>query len=236
MSFAAFRGNPKTYLKSHSMSIGGLNAAVNAAMNAAVAVALPLPTHGHREEWTHLGPLSFIQTLPIGGREGRAGSGVLRRIGGALRVGNPYKQNNFIPIGVADAGLRYLPYRADHCTYMEMDGAGEFFMTGPLQGCAVAAGRHPGTNNVWCFHANANGVAGGGNAAAKQQMIFETAAHVGIPVGNLRFCEYASVPSNNHYFGLGFVWGRRRGGGAWKFYVHWIAPGGGSENSRWAEI
>jgi hypothetical protein len=41
------------------------------------------------------------------------------------------------------------------------------------------------------------------------------------------------------YNGLGFVWGRERGGGNWKFYVHAIPPaasfGSTTEDRKWAE-
>jgi hypothetical protein len=51
------------------------------------------------------------------------------------------------------------------------------------------------------------------------------------------YCEYGP---GHTYNGLGFVWGRERGGGNWKFYVHAIQPaatfGNATEDRRWADL
>jgi hypothetical protein len=105
-----------------------------------------------------------------------------------------------------------------------------------LSGCTVSVVRHAGV--VWFFHANFAG--GGGlanvNHGPKQAMIRNAGAIVGIPpVANYFFCEYGP---GHTYDGQGFVWGRQRGGGLWKFYAHSFQPTAirTTEDRKWAEL
>ena len=60
---------------------------------------------------------------------------------------------------------------------------------------------------------------------------------VGSVAANYFYCEYGP---RHTYNGLGFVWGRERGGGNWKFYVHAIQPaatfGNATEDHKWADL
>ena len=59
-------------------------------------------------------------------------------------------------------------------------------------------------------------------------------------MGAYSYCQY-KIGGAGDYDGLAFVWGRRRAGGVWKFYVHEISAGVGGgantvNNTKWAQI
>ncbi len=155
-----------------------------------------------------------------------------------VRLANK-RQMTYVPaVGGAFANLRILPWSGTDVTFMQLNGGANFAVTGPLTGCTVAVVRHAG--NLWFFHANFAG--GGGlaavNHATKRQMIQNADTIVGIPMGaNYRYCEYGP---GHTYNGLGFVWGRARAGGNWKFYVHSIKPaailGNATDDEKWADL
>jgi len=140
--------------------------------------------------------------------------------------------------GGAFPNLRFLPWSARDVTFMQLDGGATFAVTGPLSGCTVSVVRHSGA--LWFFHANVatSGGVGVVNRMIKRLMIQDAGRGVGVPPT----AEYFYCESGLTYTGLGFVWGRQRGGGAWKFYVHDIEPaatatlGNVTEDRKWAEL
>lgn len=116
--------------------------------------------------------------------------------------------------------IRFLPWKANTVTFMQIDGAGETFFTGPLSGCSIFIGLDAG-NNYWGFHANRNN-AGAHNAAIKTSMTINTIGSMAGPVRVVHSAVY-----QQQYHDLGFVFGQRRGG-RWRFYVaDTRATGGG---------
>jgi hypothetical protein len=117
---------------------------------------------------------------------------------------------------VADVGVRYLPYQADKLTYMRLDGAAQWVLTGPIEGCFVYVVTHGG--NTYLFHVNANAVGGGGNALAKDTKL-RAAVNGLLPGGvithRLARDDYGTLPPEARPF-RGFVYGRNAGAG-WEF-------------------
>lgn len=145
--------------------------------------------------------------------------------------------------GIFELASKNNPYRfIAHRHFSVLNGTADFALTGPLTGCTVAVVRHAGS--VWFFHANVagGGGMGPGNRATKRSMIRNAGTLVGIrQVANYFFCEYGL---QHQYEGLGFVWGRLRAGGNWKFYVHEIRPPNpgafinvnAARDGKWAEL
>ena len=77
--------------------------------------------------------------------------------------------------------LRFLPWRGTDVTFMQLNGAANFALTGPLTGCTVSVVPHGG--GIWFFHANVagGGGMGPGNRATKRMMIRNAGAIVGVP-------------------------------------------------------
>jgi hypothetical protein len=231
MSIASLVANPKSYLRVHEVQLNGAgDNLVPTGMTRHAAV--PNPAHGNSIQFTHVSNVTMNQGHAHGAKNVFARP--LQRVGVAAR-----RQVTYAPaLGGSDAGFRILPWDGTNITFMQLDGGATFVVTGPLTGCTVGAVRHGGA--VWLFHAN---VAGGGGVihhATKRQMIQHAAAGVGVPgTAAFHYCEYGA---GNDYDGLGFVWGRPRSTGDWKFYVHYIAPaalgGHGNQigNAKWATV
>ena len=226
MSIGNFITNPKSYLKVHEMQLNGAGAnLVPAGLTQAAGVVNA--AHGNSIQFTHVGNVQLNQGHAHGANNFVANR--LRDVGIVNR-----RQVTYVPsLGGGFANFRILPWSGTNITFMQLAGGANFAVTGPLTGCTVAVVRHAGA--VWFFHAN---VAGGGGVihhGTKQLMVQNAAAIVGIPGGAAyNYCEYG-----NDYNGLGFVWGRLRNNGDWKFYVHEINPGAGGNNitnSKWAQI
>jgi hypothetical protein len=128
-----------------------------------------------------------------------------------------------------DVGLRYLPFRENHITYMALDRAARFFLTGPLSGCTVAVAKHNGV--LWTFHSNDNVGAGAAARNTQAQSIREVREGLMIPGNAVHLCEYQTA-----YDGLGFVFGKADDAGRWKFYAHATSVGGATATRKWAEI
>ncbi|HEY6527399.1 MAG TPA: hypothetical protein VIZ65_01805 [Cellvibrionaceae bacterium] len=215
MSFQSFINNPKAYVKVHEMQLQGAGANL---VPASVTRAAPVvnPAHGNSIQFTHIANVQMALSQSVGAKNFAAMA--LGRAGVMNKRGITY-----VPaVGGAFPNLRILPWSGTDVTFMQLDGGADFALTGPLTGCTVSVVRHAG--NLWFFHAN---VAGGGgmgpaNRATKRSMIRHAGSLVGVPqTANYFFCEYGP---QHQYEGLGFVWGRLRAGGVWKFYVHEIQP------------
>jgi hypothetical protein len=216
MSFQAFMNDPKGYLKVHEMQLSGSGDLV--LVPAAMTRAAPVhnAAYGTSIQFTHIGNV----TLQQGHAHGATNVGAVAL--GQLGLTNK-RQVTYIPaVGGPFPNLRILPWRGTDVTFMQLNGAADFALTGPLTGCTISVVRHAGA--IWLFHANVagGGGVGPGNRATKRMMIRNAGATVGIPaVANYFFCEFGP---QYQYNGTGFVWGRLRGGGNWKFYVHDIQP------------
>jgi hypothetical protein len=218
MSIQHFLVAPKSYLKVHTMFLNNSDTAAGTMLpNAAVA----LPQGGHSVTFNRGGNITIVQ-----GAQNVGPGNKLMKLGRRMGVVDALRRDVTITAG-ANAGLRYLPFRVNHVTVMSLDVNATFWLTGPLTGCTVAAGRD---NNgvVWVFHSNWNNANGGAARTAQQNMITDAAA--GMAGINLRYCVYTQ-----HYDGMGFVFGRPRGH-AWKFYAHWSPVGANPETRKWAEV
>lgn len=224
MSFQSFMNNPKAYLKAHSMQLGG----TSQALAPAAMTELPMTPLGGG-----LGAIQYLHTANV--RMMRVGlvpqpknivANGLRQLGLIERRQVSYQSQT----GGAAVGLRILPFHVARVTFMQLTGGATFAVTGPLTGCTVAVLRHAGS--AWLFHANvgAGGGVGAANLLAKRNMIAQAAAGIGA-MGAATLCEYTV-----DYNGIAFVWGRLRGNGDWKFYVHDVTLGGGVQNAKWATV
>jgi len=242
MSFQSFMDEPKGYLKTHQMVIGGLTAVVTGgAVTAAAAVANP--AHGTSIQYTHVSNVTMTPNLSTAAAAAAANknfaTNLLRKVG---VMGQRSIQYN-AAVGGNFPNLRILPWSPTDVTFMQLNATADFAITGPLQGCTVAVVSHGGS--VWFFHANI-ATAGGvtpGNRATKRLMIRQAGAIVGVPAGAAYFfCEYGPGQTYN---GWGMVWGRKRKLGRWKFYVHTLLPPaataaagaqGTTEDRKWADF
>ena len=215
MSFDTFRANPKSYLKTHEMHVAN-NPATLVAMTAGAQVANA--AHGHSVLWTQNAG-NFLTMS-----HAQQGTNVFGNLGRKIGLLNKRLIQYATSASAGDIGFRYLPFMANQCTYMTLDANASLIVTGPLSGCSIAAGRTGPGGAAYLFHANANGPPPGG-VAVKQAMIDNAAALVGVPQAHLVRCDYGP---GNQYNGMGFVFGRLRPGGIWKFYIHSAnpAPGG----------
>ena len=236
MAFQDFIDSPKAYLQIHRMQInnGMGNTIVPGGMTRAAAIANS--AHGTSIQYSHVANVEMVfdvHQMPLGGKsipaimKGKVGLTEKRLVAYKPAVGGPY------------LNFRFLPYSPTDVTFMSLGGA-DFAMTGPLQGCTLSVVRDQYTGAVWFFHANVSG--GGGvtpaNLLTKRTMIRNAGNTVNIPnTANYFFCEYGPQLD---YHGWGFVWGRQRAGGKWKFYVHTIDPPAHGvstiANRKWAEL
>jgi len=234
MGFAAFVSNPKAYLGSHEMQLNG-----NGSSLVPLQITMGVPginaAGGFSVQYTHVATHSLAQGAPAAPAT-NWGASLARKVKIA-----PRRRITYVPAAGGPApGFRLLPWEATNVTFMELGAGANFAVTGPLTGCTIAVARHPVTGSVWFFHAN---VAGGGGAlflVTKRLKVRHAGVVAGFPIGGpagtYRWCEMGS-----QYHGLAFVWGRLRGPGVWKFYIHDIqpaAPGGANQvtNSKWTEL
>ncbi len=208
MPFNHFKNNPKGYSLSHQMFLNNSDTGAGSTIaGAAVAVA----GGNHRQLFTWNGtaitltrnvvlqpPPTFKQKIGM-----TLGYTKLRRDYSVGALGG----------GAPDNGFRYLPFRQNHVTYMQMDANADFCITGPLTGCTVAAGKDP-AGVVWFFHANENNAHGAAARLSQHNMLLAAAAAAGVPAANLITCVMTV-----NYHNMAFVFGRRRAGNLWKFYV-----------------
>ena len=240
MSFQAFMNDPKGYCNIHEMQLNGGGANL-VPLGVTRAAPVANAAHGTSIQFTHAGNVTMNMTGQAGAKTSSADwklAGISRIALSKVRLMDKRSVTYSPAVGGAFPNLRILPWSGTDVTFMQLDGGANFAVTGPLTGCTVAVVRHAG--GLWFFHANFAG--GGGmaavNHATKRQMIQNAGLRAGIPVAaNYAYCEYGPGLTYN---GLGFVWGRARGGGNWKFYVHEIEPaatlGNATEDRKWADL
>ena len=208
MTFAHFRNDPKGYSKSHQMYLNNSDTGANS-MTAAPAAAVAGGNNSQLFTWNNQ-VISMDRDIDFQPAPTRS-----EKVGMFFGVTKPRRDCSIIALapGTADNGLRYLPFRVNHVTYMQMDAAATFCVTGPLTGCTVAAGKDA-AGNLWFFHSNDNALAGVAARASQQVMLHAAAATAGVPIANLRWCTMTQ-----QYHGMAFVFGKKSAGDIWKFYV-----------------
>ncbi|WP_043343010.1 hypothetical protein [Belnapia moabensis] len=220
----------------HQMAMSGEGGSLwsNGATAMTRHAAVANPANGNSVQFTHNSNVTMNLTTSLGPKNF-----------GAMALGQVGVMNKrtvtYVPApGGTLPGIRILPWSATDVTFMALNGTADFALTGPLTGCTVAAVAHGGS--IWFFHANVSGGGGVGpaNRATKRQMIRQAGNLVGIPgTADYVFCQYGP---DHDYNGQAFVWGRRRAGGNWKFYVHEVQPESGLFHTRrtvdgkWADI
>jgi hypothetical protein len=211
MSFEAFMEDPKAYASTHELFIGN---SLNAGGSVAAQPLAVNPAGGHSLQFRRAGP--NITMVDMQGRTSSTVGAIARGIGVAPRV----RRDFVVAASGVDVGLRFLPYRQGHVTYMSIDAMGTFFITGPLTGCTVAVARLAG--RLWTFHSFAPvGIHGVAARLTQRQMVNHLAAGLaGAAVPVVHFAE-----NTLQYTGQGFVLGRRRPAGNWKFYAYGSASG-----------
>jgi hypothetical protein len=126
----------------------------------------------------------------------------------------------------ADCGVRALPWvepdlssASASGTYMKLDAAAQFFVTGPIEGCFVyvaTRGNVLANPDIYIFHVNANGVGGHANAIAKDGLVRPILVAKGLTIRQrLSHADYTKVGSTCQ----GFVYGWKAAG-KWNFQVH----------------
>lgn len=224
MGFQSFMADPKAYLGHHRVEVRDAPASALASVAGAAA---PLPNGKQAMAFTQ-SPNNFITMIHTVGMghpvhssnwtQFKAVTGISNRI---YRVFQPLAANG-------DIGFRYLPFRANHCTSMILDPNATFFITGPLTGCTVGTIRYNGSPYV--FHSNDNVGTGAAARATQRTSIQQSLPNPNIPMRAVRLCEYQT-----HYHGMGFVFGRLRGGN-WKFYAHATDTNNNTRTVKWAEV
>ncbi len=126
----------------------------------------------------------------------------------------------FTPLG-PDPGARFLPWEPGKCTYMTLDPAAKFVVTGPLSGCNIFYAGDPRTPMF--FHTNSNDTGGlaEGNQKKRKWVLDVLSAECkaqgakapGVVIGSLERQQYATQG-----FG-GFVFGFKKNG-VWAFYFY----------------
>src|SRR5262245_43470486 len=217
MGFDTFRDEPKSYLQTHTVLIQQ-HPVVMTPLTATPPAGIP--TGGTAQRFTHnTGQfVTMVHSYPLGATATVAAEKKWYNVVGRELGVRPKASRTFTAIPSAvDTGLRFLPYNPGHVTYMPMDAAATFAITGPLTGCTVAAGETP-AGVVYFFHSFTHGLLEGVLArTAQRQMISYVQAQLGI-----HLCHIAE--NTVHYDGQGFAFGRLRHG-AWKFYVYGTASG-----------
>jgi len=215
MGFESFMQKPKSYLKTHNVFIGNSYLGGNS-----VAAGAPAANGagGNSIRFTLTGT-----DITMKDQQNRSSSnlGMLAR---SLKIAPNIRRDFIVTNSPNDVGLRFLPYRDGAVTYMSLDHAARFFITGPLSGCSIGAGRVNG--EIWTFHAYAT-AGNHGNAARTQQRDMINNVRMTIGVGAVHICQY-----QREYTGQGFVFGLLRNGGIWKFYAY----GSGSGLTKICEI
>ena len=208
MSIASFVDNPLGYSKAHVVTFSGALVDVGPpAVGMQVATAYDNWAGAWKAEYYTRVAGSFTDLRFLESTSKADGST-------GHRIGKGAKSMHTIAglTTAADKGIRYLPWKADHMTFMEIDAAATRFFTGPLSGCAIYIGRVTG-GNYWAFHANRNG-AGAVNNGLKTSMLLDTLPLIGgATVSVVHACHYGQ-----DYLDYGFVFGEKRSG-VWTFYV-----------------
>jgi hypothetical protein len=213
MSFDTFRANPKPYLDGHqevriAQTIDAFNA-VRAGPDH------PVPGGGTSRQYYHRGAGPFVTLIPFMNvtatnlkNEGMKFHNIIgRRIGLSAKLSRLFNAGQ----SPADAAVRWLPYRPGYVTYMEVDNAATFIVTGELSGCTIATGEAGGF--IYYFHSFApNGFHGVAARNIQRTMIDHIANGVGL--NNMSYAE-----NTIDYDGFAFGFGKKTNN-TWKFYAY----------------
>lgn len=225
MSFETFMREPKAYLANHDVRVGS-NASILQLMNAGAAEAIP---GGQAQQWSSKPGkwVTMIRSLTMQENLTKTFADKLRIQAAKLPL-VPKVGRTFVTMeSPADIGFRWLQFVENHCTYMTIDGAASFAITGPLTGCTIAVGRSR-TGQLVLLHANCNTQHGEGARATQWNMLSHVASRkLDTAPTSLFECRYT-----RDYSGMGFVFGRARQGGQWKFYGY----GSDSGTRKFAEL
>lgn len=222
MSFASFLADPKGYLALHQMEVRSDNSVSNAMKAGPENICAGTMKS---QEWSQklTGPyLTMMKMVPHGQAVTKSLGQTLRiqaaRLPGVSAVHIMYQT---FPSN-ADLGFRWLQFKENFCTYMTLDPAAGFFITGPLSGCTISAGLANDGATAVVLHANCNRASGTAARMTQAQMIAEVAkTKLNATAGKLSEALYV-----RDYQGLGFVFGRRLGTTPhWKFYAYGMNSG-----------
>ncbi len=207
MTFTHFKNSPEGYSKSHKMYLSNSD---TGAGSMKTGTAVPIAGGKHRQLFTWNNTVITLDRNMIKQPE----PSKREKIGMFFGIKKPRRDYavKSLPSGTTDNGFRYLPFRENTVTYMQMDGAANFCITGPLTGCTIVAGKDA-TGNVWLFHANDNTAHGDIARTNQKAMLLNAAKTVSIPQVNLKWCIMTK-----QYKGMAFVFGKKHGS-VWEFYV-----------------
>lgn len=213
MGFGTFRNDPKSYLKSHhEVRIAQNQHAFNALI---AAVPAAIPGGGTAREYIHNGAAPFTDVIPFMNvaavNQKNAGMKLHKVIG--RRLGFSPKFSRLFNSGRSgvDIGVRWLPYEVGYVTYMQIDTAATFALTGELSGCTVATGEAGGS--IYYFHSFApNGFHGPNARNIQRNMIDHVANQLGL--ANMEYAEN-TIDYDGFAFGFGKLKNR-----TWKFYIY----------------
>jgi hypothetical protein len=209
MSIQGFIDNPLAYTKGHVVTFSGALVDVG-------PPAVGMQIANTYDNWAGAWKAEYYTPVPgqfTDFRFGEATSKADGSTGHKIGTGSGKMHTVIGKTVAADKGIRYLPWKADHMTFMEIDAAATRFFTGPLSGCAIYIGRAAGPGNYWAFHANRNAI-GAVNNGLKSAMLMDTLPLIGgATVSVVHSCAYGQ-----DYLDYGFVFGQKDAG-EWKFYV-----------------
>jgi hypothetical protein len=217
MSFAAFMKHPRAYVKTHRVFVSNSDLAEGSVTPQATVGIL-----GGGGSMEFVVNAAHPISMKIGPHSTQKAKNIFERAARRMGVGSWARRDYAVCTSAGDVGFRYLPYRPNHVTFMELDANARFCLTGPLTGCTIGAGRS-GNGGLWFFHSNRNDL--GAVAAAripKRLMLNAVAANQSIKKKDIALCEYGP---NLQYDGLGFVFGKRRSNGDWQLYAHYTGVG-----------
>lgn len=218
MSFDTFRQDPKAYLNGHQeVRIAQTNDAYRAVR---AGPDHPVPGGGTSRQYYHRGATPFVTGTPfmnVAAVNAKTEAMKFHNIIGR-RVGVSQKMSRLFNADQsgADVGVRWLPYSPGYVTYMEVDNAATFMLTGELSGCTVAVGAAGGY--IYYFHSFApNGYHGVPARTIQRAMIDHIANGIGLV--NMTYAEN-TIDYNGFAFGFG-----KKNGNNWKFYIYGSTSG-----------
>jgi hypothetical protein len=213
MSFQTFRENPKSYLSGHlEVRIAQTAHAFNAVR---AGPDLPVPGGGQSRQYHHKGTAPFVTGtafMNIAAVNAKTEAMKFHNVIGR-QVGLSQKLSRLFSADQSggDVGVRWLPYALGFVTYMEVDNAATFMLTGELSGCTVAVGA-VGTY-IYYFHSFAPNGHHGVAARNIQRAMIDHIAN-GIGLNNMTYAE-----NTINYDGFAFGFGKKTNNN-WKFYIY----------------
>jgi len=206
MSIRDFIANPESYSKGHVVQFSHLAADVSPAASG-MQIAATMNNWGGNWTAEHYTMIAgqftdftfYGDTNPVTGDH--------------IRIGKTKRDMHSVccrTVGV-DQGIRFLPWKANTVTYMDLDAAATTFFTGPLSGCSIFVGRTAG--GQWTvFHANRNNTPDN-SGAVKVAMTTDVITRLPAPIPVVHAAIYG-----RDYHDFGFVFGRVVHGN-WRFYI-----------------